>query len=781
MIRERNFHIFGVSMTRRLCQFIILILILLSLAAAPAQRPSVDAAWIGVRIPADQREKLNHIDLGASKLIDYDAFLWVTLPEGDLAQLDAADLSYQSYSNPYSLTLGGGSFDPLHAFPLFDTTWEQPDPQSGARLSLVQFHGPTKEEWMEELQNNGLEIVQYIHPFTYLVWGDSTALDKSHRQESIRWAGDYLPSFAIQPQNQNLSSDEILVRAMIYPQAGLDQTLKAIQGLGGHLVNTAKDVDPAFDLASFTLAGDKLPSVAALNGVYSIQPVPTDGGDRGELGNQVNAGNLDGGNRAFPGYLDWLAELGLSGQDVIIANVDSGIDQDHPDLANRMLPCTGATCGDNLLSDHGTHTAGIMAGDGSSGITDGFGFLRGLGMAPGANLVEQVYSPTYQEEAGMLTLMTQSYRNGAVISGNSWGPSNTPLGYDLDTRLVDIGVRDADPDEPGNQPLTYVLSMMNGNGGTSTQGTPDEAKNILTVGSTDLQDSSGSQLSTINDLSSNTAHGPALDGRDIPHLVAPGCSVDSTTTNDSYGFICGTSMASPHVTGAVALFYEQYRQKYGMDPSPAMVKAAFLAVTHDLAGNQDADGHILGHPFDSKQGWGRLNADAVLNPSEQVIFFDQRTKFDYTGETWTYTLPSSDPIDYLHAMLTWTDAPGHGRGGSEPAWVNDLDLSITCNGLTYYGNNFGADGYSLPGYKTDVMNNTEGIFLPPTQDGPCTLTVIAANISGDGIPNFGNSTDQDFALAVYYSHSEPEPNPDPDPEPDPDPFTHIIIFPFIFN
>ena len=115
-----------------------------------------------------------------------------------------------------------------------------------------------------------------------------------------------------------------------------------------------------------------------------------------------------------------------------------------------------------------------MAGDGSSGVLDVRGFLRGLGVAPGANLVEQLYSPTYTQVNGMLTLMQQSYANGASLSGNSWGPSGTALGYDADTRQVDVGVRDVDPLTPGDQSLSYILSIMNGYGGVSSQGTPDE-------------------------------------------------------------------------------------------------------------------------------------------------------------------------------------------------------------------------------------------------------------------------------------------------------------------
>ncbi len=296
---------------------------------------------------------------------------------------------------------------------------------------------------------------------------------------------------------------------------------------------------------------------------------------------------------------------------------------------------------------------------------DAFGFLRGLGMAPGAGLVEQVYDPTYLQADGIFTLMTQSVQNDAVISGNSWGPSGSALGYDIDTRLVDIGVRDADPATAGDQPLTFVLSIMNGYGGPSSQGTPDEAKNIFSVGATKLLNGSGVQTGMINDLSYVTAYGPALDGRTLPMMVAPGEYVDSTQPNNTHDLKSGTSMASPQVTGAVALFYEKYRLAFGSDPSPALVKAAFLPVGHDLAGNLGALNEVLGHPFDSKQGWGRLNAEAVLDRSDDlaVIYFDQQTLLNDTGDFWTYTFTSPVPVPLFtrHAGLDGRTGPDHRR------------------------------------------------------------------------------------------------------------------------
>lgn len=737
-------------MARKPIKYCILILILVILAVVP-NRVDGSSAMVGVRFPAEDGLELNRISVNNEAFIDYGSFFWTVLPRADLVRLEAAGVNFHSFDDPYVLTLGGQSFDPLTSTPIFEMGGEGQYGVSEPGLHLVQFQGPTKGEWLTALEADGLEVIQYIHPFTYVVWGDTVGLNKSEQNSFVRWTGQFLPVYAVQPENRILNTEPILVRVIIYNKISLAETIRAIEALGGQLLGTATEIDPVFNIASFVLPGDQMLAAATLPGVYSVQPVPTEGGDRGELSNQINAGNVDGNGLAFPGYLSWLNSIGLSGGGVIIANVDSGIDQNHPDLINRMLPCSGTTCGSSLTaSNHGTHTAGIMAGDGTSGTTAS-GFLRGLGMAPGANLIEQVYSPTYTYEGGMLTLMTQSYQNNAVISGNSWGPSNTPLGYDIDTRWVDIGVRDADPNTPGNQPLTFVLSIMNGYGGQSTQGTPDEAKNIFTIGSTVMQSSTGSQFPNINDLSANTAHGPALDGRNIPHMVAPGCNVDSTTMNGNYGLICGTSMASPHVSGAAALFYERYRNLYGKNPSPAMVKAAFLAVAHDLSGNRNADGNILGHPFDSKQGWGRMDANAVLNPDMEVLFFDQQVLLTGTGQTWSMDIVTSSPVRLLKAMLVWTDAPGHGNGGYTPAWVNDLDLTISIGDAVFYGNNFGSDGTSIPGVYPDDRNNTEGIFLSNSPAGTYKITVIAANIAGDGVPNVGDNTDQDFALAIYYS------------------------------
>ena len=684
------------------------------------------------------------LDLATAVYIDYGAFIWTELSEAELDRVARSGYSYQSYPEAYMLDLGGIRFDTRAGAPTLPAGLDQVSSQ-GPDLHLVQLQGPTRQEWLETLQLAGLEIVQYIHPHSYVVWGEAPAAALAG-QTFVGWTGPFAPAYRLLPAYRSLVG-EMEVHLLLYRSQTLADTVAELTNLAGALTSRAT-LNATWEMVNVRVDGSRLVELANVPGVYSVQPVPTDGGLRGEMSNQINVNNHAANNAAFPGYTSWLAAAGVDGSGVIMANVDGGIQDNHPDLVNRMVSCSGDTCGGGASDSHGTHTAGIMAADGASGTVDGNGFLRGLGMAPGANLVEQVYSPWFTQAGGMLKLITESYANNALLSGNSWGPSGSPLGYDDDTLQVDIGVRDADAATAGNQEFSYVLSFMNGNGGTSSQGTPDEAKNIFTIGSTKMQLSNGNQDLNINDISANSAHGPALDGRTIPHMVAPGCRVDSTVTGSGYGLSCGTSMASPHVSGAVALFIQYYRDLFATDPSPALVKAAFLPVAHDLAGFDDADGGTLGHPFDSKQGWGRLDVAAVVSPTVAIVYVDQTVVLDNSGEEWTGQLAVADPAEPVRLMLVWTDAPGHGLGGSTPAWNNDLNLTVTVNGSDYVGNNFGADGWSQTGGSYDGMNNTEGVFLTGVS-GNLIVTVAGANINSDGVPGVGDGTDQDFALVCY--------------------------------
>lgn len=653
----------------------------------------------------------------------------------------------------FELDLGGVRFDPLKSKPVQAASAWGRTRADGEDWRLVQFKGPVQQAWLDELRRAGLEPVQYLHPYTYIAWGKRDGLNRLVGQAEVRWSGDFLPAYRTQPQLRKAASSAP-VQVSVVSRRGGAAVSTALSKIGVSDAGAGVQiVDSRLQVQTVSVPGDRIAELAQTPGVYSVQTVPTDGGLRGEVSSQINAGNVNSSNLALPGYLSYLSGLGVNGTGVIMANVDGGIHHTHPDLVGRMTTCTGSTCGGAASDSHGSHTAAIMAGDGASNVrvtTSTGSFLRGLGVAPGAKLVEQVYSPTFTQPGGMLTLMTQSVRNRATISSNSWGPAATPRGYDADTRQVDVGVRDADPTAPGDQPLNYVLSIMNGNGGSQSQGSPDEAKNAFTIGSTKGQSSQTVQLTAINDLSSNSGHGPALDQRRIPHMVAPGCSIDSAASATGYGLKCGTSMATPQVAGASALFTQYYRTRFGADPSPALTKAAFIAVAQNLVGRLDADGVTLATAPDSKQGWGRMLIEPVLRPAQTVQYIDQTHVFNNSGESWTRTFTAADPTKPVRVMLVWTDAPGHGLGGSTPAWNNNLDLRVTAGANTYLGNVFNASGWSATGGAADARNNSEGVFLQAAQHGGSVSVVVrATDINSNGLPNSGDDTDQDFALVCY--------------------------------
>src|SRR6185436_9893061 len=140
---------------------------------------------------------------------------------------------------------------------------------------------------------------------------------------------------------------------------------------------------------------------------------------------------VGGDSGAHPTYVQ---SLGYDGSGVVVSVADSGLHLGeaasmHPDLFGRVdaFLFYGSSLVDAADEhSHGTHVAGIVAGNGATGKTDDYGALWGLGVAPGAHLVVQrlfdgdgAYTPD-----GLFSFeqMTREAKNaGADIGSNSWG------------------------------------------------------------------------------------------------------------------------------------------------------------------------------------------------------------------------------------------------------------------------------------------------------------------------------------------------------------------------
>jgi hypothetical protein len=143
---------------------------------------------------------------------------------------------------------------------------------------------------------------------------------------------------------------------------------------------------------------------------------------------------------------------------------------------------------------------------------------------------------------------------------------------------------------------------------------------------------------------------------------------------------------------------------------------------------------------------GMVNLDTSFDDTPRYLR-DQLTTDIFTASgqsrSWTGTIASSTKP--VRITVAWTDAPGSTTGN---AYKNNLDLTVVVNGTTYRGNVFtGAN--STTGGTADVRNNVESVFLPAGTTGNVSITVAGTNINSDGVPNFGTTIDQDFALVAY--------------------------------
>ncbi|MFW9817951.1 MAG: S8 family serine peptidase, partial [Candidatus Thorarchaeota archaeon] len=259
------------------------------------------------------------------------------------------------------------------------------------------------------------------------------------------------------------------------------------------------------------------------------------------------------------------------------------------------------------------------------------------------------------------------------------------------------------------------------------------------------------------DVISFSSRGPSPGSRVKPEVIAPGTHIQGTaSTNAGYtgNSVCdqyrpsgqtvfaassGTSHSTPAVAGVVSLAYYWMENTYSTTPSPALMKAYLIAHPTYLTGVSAND--TL--PSNS-QGYGMPNMSLIFDDASKYLV-NQSVLFDNSGETWTWDGSVSDPTKPVRIVLAYTDAPG--AIGTSPQ-VNDLNLAAYVAGSTYMGNVFSGQ-WSTTGGSADPFNNYEAIYLPAGTDGVIEISVTGFNIAGDGVPNTGDGTDQDFALVCY--------------------------------
>ena len=747
---------------RRLAWLVVLGVFLLPLGGGAQGAESTTV----VRVPADQRMGLQALRLEPILDLDYGSFRWLELVSADFDSLRSSRVTYSVVADARQVRVMDHAFDPL-----VDGEPQMPlgmEATHDLGFRLVQLQGPAQEGWLETLAASGARVLQYYPHNTYLVWSNDSQAELMASAAFVRWQGRFHPGYKINHDLQGRDGRIANVDVMFYSDGKVESTLATIRGLGGRILqHYPSQPDKLFWNAIVQLDSHALADVARISevlwlGFESSRPTLDD-----EMSSQIVAGNYTGGV-PFTGYLTWLAGLGLGGSGVVMAVIDTGADYNHPDLNSHIaggysfpgIPggCdTGSTPGNDCSGGgHGTHVAGIMGGDATGGFTDGSGFFYGQGMAPlyGIFAMNSLSAPSWPPVGGWQEHSKRAVLGTAIGGNNSWTTGEgTNHGYQASERTHDIMVRDGNFDtDTVAEPFIEVFSA--GNSGASGLTAPKEGKNLIVTAS-----SNNFRGGNIDSISSFSSRGPAVDGRWVPTVAAPGatiassrssnspsqCSTPISGTDNLYSFCSGTSMAAPHVTGSVALLTEWWRGRFeGIDdPSPAMAKALLVnsAVDMGTADRPNID-----------EGWGRIHLPGIVDAAAPLVLQDQQELFTSTGQQFLIEVGVVDPSEPLRVSVAWSDAPG--AVGANPALVNNLDLTVETGGDTYLGNQFSA-GWSVTGGAADTLNNLENVFVT-SPGGSARIIVDATAIGGDGVPYNGFSLDQDFALVCYNCLEQPD-------------------------
>jgi len=314
----------------------------------------------------------------------------------------------------------------------------------------------------------------------------------------------------------------------------------------------------------------------------------------------------------------------ITGKDITIAFLDTGVDYYHLDLRDNFI-ADGSYDFVNDDADpmddngHGTHVTGIALG---RGIESNYQYI---GVAPDAKF----YSYKILKHDGEGDFLTYYEGMMRALDPNDDGDYSDKV----DIISLSFGTKEpGDPDDSFcqvldnvvNEGVTVVVAAGNLGPKSHTIASPGCARTSICVGSTNKNDI----------IASTSSRGPVIWNNNYmekPDVVAPGVSIKSMKNGGGYVFNSGTSMATPHVAGAVALILQS-------NPSfnPNDVKEYISQSTIDL-----------GYDVNT-QGSGRIDVLKSLVPNDKFII---EAPYE-VNETQIFRVKVSD--DNGNPIRAWT-------------------------------------------------------------------------------------------------------------------------------
>lgn len=286
--------------------------------------------------------------------------------------------------------------------------------------------------------------------------------------------------------------------------------------------------------------------------------------------------------------------LGITGRNVKVGILDTGY-SDHPALKDRVIADRtfnfGAKTGPNDRHGHGTHCAGTIGGSTVNG--------KVIGVATGVSFI--IGGIFNSKGKGSLSLMLQGMQwiadpdgdsataDYPALVSNSWGINWTkPKQVEPLLRAVQTWTQ-----------LGIVPVFAAGNSGPYAQTiiVPGSFNESITIGSTD-------KLDRIARFSSQGPGSYLGIQSQKPDISAPGVSVYSADLGGKYTYRSGTSMATPHVAGVIALMLEA---------NPNLSIEQIRQILHKSSVDLGDNG------YDYAYGWGRLDAYAAVLEAQNLL------------------------------------------------------------------------------------------------------------------------------------------------------------------
>ncbi len=397
----------------------------------------------------------------------------------------------------------------------------------------------------------------------------------------------------------------------------------------------------------------------------------------------------------------------INGTGVKIAVLDTGIDYTHPDLKDNykggynFIANTSDPWDDNCLSFyrtcHGTHVSGIIAAE-----HNGIGVV---GVAPGAS----IYAVKVLDGGGFGSAST-------VLSGIEWAKNNgmNIISMSLESTENNTAVFDA-VNAAYDSGILLVASGGNTGGGPVLY--PAAYDSVIAV--------------TAIDQNGQRASFSPVDQK--IEVAAPGVRINSTVQG-GYGFLSGTSMAAPHVTGVAALIFS----------------TKFADVNHDgLSDNKDVREIIRNSAFDAGipgkddvYGYGLLDASKALLGTSAYASANTNADLSITKNDSVSRIIAGDGKTYTYIITVKNNGPSGASGVQVfDTWPDGFirGTLTTSQGTCDIAVNFTCDLGPIP--KDGTANINVNYTVPNTSIGNYTNRVEVKSTSDDN--NASNNIAED--------------------------------------